>query len=184
MSRSILQVETDRLSLRAITHRDFDLWLDAYSACAKPVDQFDKGPLPAEKLNRDHFINRVRGMRTSARRDTTFIFGVFLKDNSRLIGSVDLGTYDRGNVQFANIGYEILNQHVGHGFGTEAVRAATEIGLTELGFHRIEASINLENYRSIRVITKAGYEYEGIRKQFWRRNDVWEDQMIYARIAA
>ena len=52
-----------------------------------------------------------------------------------------------------------------------------------MGFHRLEAHVNLDNPASQRVLTRAGFTREGIRKAFLRENGVWTDNLIYTIIA-
>ena len=71
----------------------------------------------------------------------------------------------------------------GRGYGTECARALVSLGFRELGFHRLEAHVNLDNPASQRVLTKAGFVREGIRKAFIFENGVWTDNLIYTIIA-
>lgn len=52
-----------------------------------------------------------------------------------------------------------------------------------LGFHRLEAHINLDNPASKAVVKKNAFQFEGIRKQFILENGIWTDNEIYYKLA-
>ncbi len=81
--------------------------------------------------------------------------------------------------QYAHIGYAIHNNFWGQGYATETIQTLTRIGFQQLGLHRLEAHVNLDNPASKRALLKAGYQFEGIRKGFILEDDVWTDNEIY-----
>ena len=54
------------------------------------------------------------------------------------------------------IGYGILEEYQGHGYATEAVGAAVNWALQQLGVTRVEAETALDNRASQRVLEKCG----------------------------
>jgi len=58
----------------------------------------------------------------------------------------------------------------GQGLITEAVGAIVAFGFNQIGVNRIEATTNLHNVASIKVLYKVGFREEGILHQygFWR----------------
>ena len=92
---------------------------------------------------------------------------------------IDIAIYERGSLQFANLGYRLFNRYWGQGFGQEAVRAAIKIGHTDLKLQRLEASIDLHNKRSIKLVKSLGLEREGIKRGYWYQNGGWDDQLIF-----
>jgi hypothetical protein len=95
---------------------------------------------------------------------------------------VDLAVLRRSDMQWGNLGYGILNQYYGQGFGTEAAKAGLEIGFRFLGFHRLEAVINMDNLRSNRLAKSIGMKQEGKRRAFIFENGKWQDHRVYAAI--
>lgn len=81
--------------------------------------------------------------------------------------------------EYASIGYSILDQHWGNGYGTETLKALIQIGFDDLDFHRLEAHINTDNFASKRVALKAGMEFECVRKGFIFEYGEWTDNEIY-----
>lgn len=62
------------------------------------------------------------------------------------------------------IGYEIHNQHWRKAIAKEAVQAALIAGFESLGYHGIEAIINLDNQASIGLAESVGMQKECIRQ--------------------
>jgi [ribosomal protein S5]-alanine N-acetyltransferase len=59
------------------------------------------------------------------------------------------------------------------------VSAALQVAFHDLGFHRIEAHINLDNSPSSQLAQSVGMVYEGVRKGFIYENEKWTDQLVY-----
>ena len=85
---------------------------------------------------------------------------VDMKDGT-LLGSVGLNRIDRAH-NFANIGYWVRRTRTRRGVATAATRLIARFGLKELGFHRLEILIPVNNMASQRIAQKAGAKFEGI----------------------
>jgi len=59
------------------------------------------------------------------------------------------------------------------------VKVMIDIAFNELGFHRLEAHINLDNIASQKTAEAAGMSFKCIRKGFIFEFDEWTDNMIY-----
>lgn len=105
--------------------------------------------------------------------------GVFRKKDGANVGKVELITILRMDYQWAMMGYSIHNQFWNQGFGRESVQAASKLFFNELGFHRIELHINVDNHPSIKLANSTGFQYECTREKFSLENNVWTDFLIY-----
>ena len=83
------------------------------------------------------------------------------------------------------IGYWIAISEVGHGYMTEAVRAVTEMAFSIMCARRVQIRADAANTRSRRVAELAGYELEGILKNYraGRTGQLFNDCM-YAKVNA
>jgi ribosomal-protein-alanine N-acetyltransferase len=115
--------------------------------------------------------------------DKAYSFGLFLKDNGKLIGDVSLYHISRGSLQRCLIGYSLDKQYNGRGYTTEAVFLAVEFAFNELKLHRVDAGVMLSNKGSMRVLEKAGFHREGIEQKGVRINGQWEDHQMFAIIS-
>lgn len=172
-----LVVTTRRLELRTFRLSDFARWRAALTACAPAQSAFDVGRPPANECTQKFFRTKLQKWRHYQRRDLGYMFGVFLKRDGALIGTIDITPLVRLYVQSANLGYVIYNTHWNQGFATEASQAAIRLAFTALQLHRIEAYTNPRNRASIRVARKLGMQAMGrLRKLHWE-TDRWADNM-------
>jgi RimJ/RimL family protein N-acetyltransferase len=77
----------------------------------------------------------------------------------------------------------IGDEHVGHGYGLDAVRVLTRYGFRELGLNRIELGVVAFNTRARAVYRKAGFVEEGVRRQAVFHDGVFHDHVIMAVLA-
>ncbi|HVL32344.1 MAG TPA: GNAT family protein [Actinomycetota bacterium] len=121
-----------------------------------------------------------RGAR--ARRRMEFRLAVERADTGALIGIARVCDEQpaRG---IGSIGYGLSALEWGQGFGTEAASAMLEFGFSELGLHRLEATIRVDNERSLRIARRLGMILEGrLRDYFWEEGKR-ADAYLYSILA-
>mmetsp|Transcript_1888 Transcript_1888/g.3965 ORF Transcript_1888/g.3965 Transcript_1888/m.3965 type:complete len:157 (+) Transcript_1888:86-556(+) len=83
----------------------------------------------------------------------------------------------------AEIGYWIRRDWWGRGVGTEAVKAmAWEVGVRFPEIARLEACAFVENEASCRVLTKAGFEFEGRQKAIVMKEGKLKDGLSFGLV--
>ena len=111
-------------------------------------------------------------------------WGIFDKDSDELIGSCCLDTFHKG-YHSCNIGYNVRSDHWGKGIATEAARKIIEFGF-ENGIvgrlNRIQAVTMPENLASEKVLTKLGFEHEGLMREFGFWNGKYQDMNRFGLI--
>ena len=106
---------------------------------------------------------------------------VFVIEDSRLISSdypytngfagvMSLHTIDIPSHR-AEIGYWLAKESRGKGICSKAAEMITEYGLMTIGFKRIDGIVDVRNEPSKAALLKAGYEFEGIMKNYVTRRD-------------
>jgi ribosomal-protein-alanine N-acetyltransferase len=80
----------------------------------------------------------------------------------------------------AEIGYWLGEEFWGRGIATEAVRAMTEYAFSNYDICRIYAGVFEWNPASMRVLEKAGYEFESRAKKSATKDGQTIDEFIYA----
>lgn len=177
--RNILK-ESDRLVIRTTKEEDFEVIVSGLNGQGRQINKFDDEEISlASKYTKGFCKTNVRNLINYANDDKAYMFRVFKKENNTYVGGVIIKTILRGNFQWAEIGYWLLNQHWGQGYGCEVVKVGIDIAFNELGFHRLEAHINLDNISSQKVAEKAGMKLECIREKFIYEDDKWTDNMVY-----
>jgi [ribosomal protein S5]-alanine N-acetyltransferase len=123
---------------------------------------------------------RLQMLAENAKQDLDYYFGIFSKEDNRLIGTINLFSVIRGSIQSAFVGYFLDEKHNGKGLTTEAVKLIVKYAFDELKLHRVEAGVMPHNLGSIRVLEKAGFEKEGLARKNVKINGKWEDHQQMA----
>jgi RimJ/RimL family protein N-acetyltransferase len=82
----------------------------------------------------------------------------------------------------AHIGYWLGEAHWGRGIMTAAVRAVSDLALSELGFLRLEAPVFAWNPASMRVLEKCGYGREGVMRKSVSKDGEVIDSVLFAKV--
>ncbi len=173
------EVRTKRLILRPLKPGDYSNWLDSFVNRLAVQSKWDVGPKTARQCSKAKFKKVIKRHQELAKNDDYYWFGVFERKSGQLVGHIDFDVFVRSTHQFANFGYQIYNRHWGHGYGQEASAAGLNIGFKQLKLNRLEAAINLDNRKSIRLVKAIGMRREGIKKRYWFEYGKWVDHLIY-----
>jgi [ribosomal protein S5]-alanine N-acetyltransferase len=92
----------------------------------------------------------------------------------KMIGRLGLHHYHKIDNR-ADLGYALNRAYWGQGYGTEAAQAVIDFGFGVLNLHRIGASVLADNSGSIRVLTKIGMRFEGVKRDFTAIRGTHED---------
>lgn len=116
--------KTDRLIIRPMREEDFLIIKDSLNEKGMQRNKYDEEELEfaynyTETLFRKHF----ESPKDYAHNDKAYVFRVFKKSDGKYIGGIIVKTILRNNFQWGEIGYWLLNQHWGNGFGSEMTRA-------------------------------------------------------------
>ena len=112
---------------------------------------------------------------------TDYFFAVVESDTDIYVGDTGLTVLDRrtdGGV--GELGYFLIPEYQGRGFGTEMASAVIRFGFRELGLHRIIACCDARNVASERVMRAAGMTREACRRLSRYKDGEWHDELEYA----
>lgn len=143
---------TERLLLRAISLQDAEALsrLRSDAEVNKYIDRAGIWDIAATQ----GFIQKI--MDGVARNESVYWI-ITLKDSNDLIGTAGLWNLSPEKSS-AEIGYELLPAHQGHGYMQEAVRAVIDFGVEKMCLQVIEASVQKGNTASIRLLEKTGFQ--------------------------
>ena len=145
-------LETNRLTLRTWQPSDLDAF---HAVCADArVMQFvgDGQPWSLEKTQQ--FIEHALA---TSKTDGYCQWPVVHKDSDNLIGFCGFIPTDH----VAEIGWRLAHDYWGQGLATEAAHATLNYGFDVLEFERVVATVQSENWASIRVVQKLGMKPNG-----------------------
>jgi ribosomal-protein-alanine N-acetyltransferase len=107
-----------------------------------------------------------------------YIWGIQLK-NGPLIGTISIHSIHEGFLR-GEIGYALAKRYWNQGYVTEALQAVVDFSFGIVGFNRLEAHHSIYNPASGAVLIKAGFQHEGVLRQYYRSNEGFQDSRTYS----
>ncbi len=78
----------------------------------------------------------------------------------------------------ATLGIALGREHIGRGYGMDAMRVIVDYGFREMGLHRIQLSVAPFNPAAVRVYEKAGFTEEGRHRELVLHDGRWYDEVL------
>ncbi len=126
-------------------------------------------------------VQRLRGYRAKFDLDQEYVYGIFNKDETRLLGGT--GLHPRVGPDALEIGYWINVHEVRKGYCTEVVRALMQVGFDILGMRRLEIHCNPANVASAAVPRKLGFVHDAtLRKRVPTEKGELRDSMVWSML--
>jgi ribosomal-protein-alanine N-acetyltransferase len=123
----------------------------------------------------DDLKKYVQAMNSS---QSGFLFGIFLTKTNEHIGNIKIGNINPVH-RYGDLGLIIGIKKVwGKGYGTEAVKLATDFAFKELNLNKLIAGIYEGNTGSYRAFIKAGYQDAGRLKKHRFYNGEYVDEIL------
>ena len=150
------------LTLRPSQESDIE---SIYQACQDPlISHFTTVPANYTLEHAQSFVRQLDPEGLQNKREIRFIIESSQGAAPSLAGVISFHSPNFNN-KVAEIGYWIAKEHRGKSIGTTAVKVLTNFGFETMGWNRIEAMIDHDNEASKKVVTRAGYEHEGLLRQ-------------------
>ncbi len=109
--------------------------------------------------------------------DSRVDFVVCLHETDEVIAEGAILEIDPDN-QLAYYRIAIFPQFVGRGYGTETTKLAVQYTFETLQLNRLQLEVYSHNPRAIRSYEKAGFQYEGTRREVLLWNGQYSDEII------
>ena len=108
--------------------------------------------------------------------------GFVIEHDGDVVGSVEVRDVGGGA---GSLSWTLYAGHRGHGYATRAVRLLVDYAIDALGMQRVEAQVDAENERSLRVATRSGLRREGVKRVVPGMADRAEatEMVVLARLA-
>lgn len=110
-------------------------------------------------------------------------FLLLFEKETLLVGGITIGYIRRGAAQSCMIGYWIGERHAAQGHMSAALKLVIPYIFNGLQLHRIEAACIPENFKSIRLLENAGFQREGLLREYLKINGQWRDHMMFSLLA-
>lgn len=102
------------------------------------------------------------------------------RHSGAIVGVSNVMEIVRGSFQGAYLGYYLFRPYDGQGFMTEGLTLVIDRAFGPLGLHRVEANIQPQNVRSIRVVERLGFRREGLSPRYLKIGGRWRDHERWA----
>ena len=171
-------LETERLILREITKEDTEGIFACFSN-DEVTRYYGQETLQNLKQAEDfiEFFRKnyhdKRGIRWAIER----------KEDKEIIGTIGFNAWLPKHKR-AEIGYELHPNHWRKGYTSEAVLAILTYGFDVMELTRVGAIVFKENEASQNLLTKIGFQEEGILKKYMYQNGVAHDTYVYSLLKA
>jgi [ribosomal protein S5]-alanine N-acetyltransferase len=175
-------IEGDGVALRPPQSADYAEWASLRERSRGFLVPWEP-TWPADDLTRAAFRRRLKRYAEDQRTDQAYAFFIFRKSDAALVGGLTLANIRRGVAQAASLGYWLGEPFVRHGYMTAAVNALVPFTFATLKLHRLEAACIPTNVASIRLLEKCRFSREGYAREYLCINGVWQDHLLYARLA-
>lgn len=173
----------DPVMLRPAAASDFDAWKRLREESRPHLIKWEPDWAP-DDMTQAAFHRRLRAYAREIRRGAGLPLMVVRRSDAALVGGVTLSNIRRGAACSATLGYWIGAPYVRQGYGYAAVRAMRAHAFEQLGLNRVEAACQPGNAASRALLTRAGFQREGLARDFLNINGAWRDHEIYACTAA
>lgn len=170
-------LETSRLHLHPLDATDTrDLWtaVEASRAHLEPW-------LPWVPFNIDLESSGRYAEASAADWDSARACRFAIRDRStrRLLGVIGLENFAHLH-ENVELGYWLRVDAGRNGYMTEAGRAVLDWAFSHLNVHRVRVAAATDNHKSLAVIGRLGFRFEGIARQAERCHGRWLDHAVFA----
>ncbi len=169
-----ITLETKRLLLLEVTPESKAYILSNYS---------DEEIMQHLGLNSDEELQAEKKKLSKGLTNYTTTFKYFLlrdKENNNTIGSCGLFRWYPDHNR-AEIGYSMTDTtYREKGLMKEAVAAIVQYAFDHMDIHRMEAFAGPENTPSVKILEGLGFKYEGLLREHYLRNGIYEDSACYS----
>lgn len=172
----ITELFTERLHLRKMEVSDssslFKIWSNPDVTEFMNITNFTEQDQAKEMIN---FLNELSVQKKAIRYTI-----VEIKTN-QIIGSCGFNTLDYENAK-TEIGCDLDKAFWGKAYAPEAISCLMRYAFDHLNFIRIEGKVDPENIKSIRLLQKLGFVFEGTLRKCERYKDKSFDLNIYSKL--
>jgi [ribosomal protein S5]-alanine N-acetyltransferase len=173
--RAYPRLETERLILRSLRIEDADFILREWGSPLVTHYMRDEEPL----RSREEAEEWLRPLQTPEKMPGFRWWGIESKRAQELVGTCGFCRWNKQH-HWAEMGYDLWPDYWGQGLMPEAVQALLRYGFEVMELNRVEATTHTENQRSMRVLEKMGFQREGLLRENYCREGVYNDQVLFS----
>lgn len=170
-----MHLHSNRIHLRTINKEHAKEVFD-YRSDAK-TNQY-QGWIP-KNLNDVYDFIKHKVSKTIDETDSWYQLVIVNKENNKVIGDIGIHFLNEDKKQ-VEIGYTLAKYYHGKGFACEALSEIMRFLFTDLNKHRIIASVDPANLKSIAMLERLGFRKEAHFIKSILIDGEWRDDIVYA----
>lgn len=170
-----MEIYGEHVILSRITNDDLDFICRI--ECDRDLWQFEESVPSDEQVVRSNYLDKINeGSETTS---YDFIVRLVNDRNRTPIGLAQVWSYIDYRKSW-ELGFAILPQHCGQGYGSEAAKLLLKFAFEQLHAHKVVGMCNSQNARSAALMEHIGMTQEAVFKEelFWKGE--WTDQFYYS----
>ena len=109
------------------------------------------------------------------------IYWAICNKNDELIGTAGFNhiSFKHGR---AELSYDLAPKYWGRGYMRRTIEAILDFAKNEIQLTRVQATVSIDNIRSIKLLERCGFKSEGVLEKYEIVNKKYKDYFIFANI--
>jgi [ribosomal protein S5]-alanine N-acetyltransferase len=154
-------IRADNIDLRPTTEADID---GLFEMLSNPeVMKYWGRPCLKDRSEAKEYFESIQ---THVADRSAMQWAIVRRSDKQFMGTCTLWHFDWNN-QRCEVGYGLARRFWGQGFMQQAIRAMIQYAFQTLNLHRIEADVDPENAKSLRLLEGIGFQREGYLRERW-----------------
>ena len=174
-----IEIADCKFLLRAPVPNDFSAWKQVREASREFLEPWEPR-WPANDLTKLGFRRRLKRYELERERGTGETYFLIEKATGQPLGGISISNIRHGVARMCNIGYWMGEAYAGKGNMKKALPAICNHIFADLNLCRIEAACLPNNSRSSHLLEGAGFQQEGLLRQYLEINGIRQDHLLYS----
>ena len=177
---SLQEVEGERVVLRPLGEADVQPLFELIEGSREFLSEHL--PWPSEECRTPEDVSaKIDAWDLQAQMANGACWGIFEKSSQKIAGCIMLGWVQWKN-RSATVSYWLSQDFCGRGLATEALLLVAGESFA-MGLNRLELTASVNNPKSAAVARRAGFQEEGVCREYERIHDHFEDHIRFSLLA-
>lgn len=169
-------ITLDNIVLREINPKEDYISYLNYITKSEVTDYLSIKDIPT---NEDESLNELNYWRNLFRFHNSIYWAIALKQSNEIIGTCGFNYWIKEHNR-AEISYDLSPSFWGKGIMTKALTQIVQLAVDEMKINRIQATVAVDNFRSIKILEKLNFKKEAVLKSYCILNNIPKDFYMYA----